>query len=248
MLGRIIHAFNPQPQDNIIEIGPGTGALTERLVQLAPKFTVIELDRDLIDLLDGKFNQGADVLDIIQSDVLNVNFRSIEPHYPGHGGFRLIGNLPYNISTPLIFHLLDHVDLFDDMIFMLQKEVADRLAAEANTKHYGRLTVMTAVDLQCQCLFDVPPGAFSPPPKVDSTIIRLRPRKTPIEVHDRQILQTVVKAAFSQRRKTIRNGLRGMVDVHQLEQAGIAPSRRAETITVEEYAGLANLLSTPDLT
>jgi len=244
VLERIIKAFAPKSTDQVIEIGPGTGALTELLLTRLPLLTAIELDRNLIDLLQNKFaSDEYGQLNIIQSDVLKIDFDDIHLASEESSKIRLIGNLPYNISTPLIFHLLDHIELFQDMVFMLQKEVADRLAAQPGSRDYGRLSVMTSIHLQSDCLFDVPPSAFTPPPKVNSTIIRMKPRRETFDIENRAVLGKVVTAGFSQRRKTIRNGLKGLVDDHQLEQAGIAPESRAETIAVQEWVNLANILS-----
>ena len=241
VLERIIKVFAAKPTDRVIEIGPGTGALTELLLEQLPHLTAIELDRNLIDLLLQKFaSTRFGELNVIQSDVLDVDFNGIKTQTQENQKLRLIGNLPYNISTPLIFHLLDHIELFEDMVFMLQKEVADRLAASPGSKNYGRLTVMTAIHLESRCLFDVPPSSFTPPPKVNSTVIRLRPRPTAFSLDDPHKFGEIVAAGFSQRRKTIRNGLKGMVGDQQFEQVGIDPKARSETIAVHKWVELAN--------
>jgi 16S rRNA (adenine1518-N6/adenine1519-N6)-dimethyltransferase len=232
---RIIRAFDPQPTDTVVEIGPGQGVLTHELVGRVGRLHAVELDRDLVAHLRHAFS--PDALTLHSTDALRFEFRALAG--PGTK-LRLIGNLPYNISTPLLFHLLEQIDVVHDMLFMLQKEVVDRLAAAPGGKDYGRLSVMIQWRLRVERLFDVGPGAFSPPPRVDSAVVRLTPHATPpIEVSDSELFSRVVQAAFAQRRKTLRNNLKGLVDTAALPGLGIEPNRRAETLTLEEFARLA---------
>ncbi len=231
----------------IVEIGPGPGALTALLLQNTERLIAIELDRDLAAALPEQFPDEK--LEVHQMDVLNCELSDFKT-----GGatlnqrFRVVGNLPYNISTPLIFHLLNQLDHIDQMVFMVQKEVAGRLAARPGGKQYGRLTVMTALWLETEKLFDVPPSAFDPPPKVDSTVIRMKPRATPIiekqSPHfDLELTAKIVTAAFAQRRKTLRNALNSIVTVEQMALADIDPGSRAETVAPESYVRLSLIVS-----
>ena len=204
-----MHAFSPKDNELIVEIGPGTGALTEQLLHQVDHLIAVELDRDLATLLRKKYEPSK--LTIIQQDILTLDIHSILEKHKNNKKIRIIGNLPYNISTPLLFHLIDHTEIIQDMIFMLQKEVALRLAAMPGDKNYGRLSVMSNVKLQCECLFDVMPESFDPPPKVDSTVLKLTPRSDVKPINDQQRFQEVVKMAFSQRRKTLRNSLKNLV-------------------------------------
>ncbi|MGI9319193.1 MAG: 16S rRNA (adenine(1518)-N(6)/adenine(1519)-N(6))-dimethyltransferase RsmA, partial [bacterium] len=174
-----------------------------------------------------------------QMDVLQCDFSKIK-RAMSEKPLRIIGNLPYNISTPLIFHLLDQLGEIEDMLFMLQKEVALRLAAKPGSRHYGRLSVMTSLEIDCECVLDVPPSAFEPPPKVDSIVIRMRPRKTRQEKFDKYHLSKLVTAAFGQRRKTLRNALKSVVTNDQFEFAEIDSSLRAESISPEDFIRLSN--------
>ena len=250
---RILDAFDPQPGEILVEIGPGHGALTRPLLERCAPLHVVELDRDLVARLRAEYPPGQ--LVVHEADALKFDFCSLVP--PG-GKLRVIGNLPYNISTPLLFHLLEqrHCDVqgrtsaagartagaaIGDMLFMLQKEVVDRMAAAPGGKDYGRLSVMLQWQLRVEKLFDVPPGAFTPPPKVDSSVVRLVPHAIPpIQVRDTVAFTQVVRAAFAQRRKTLRNNLKGLLPAATLESLGIDPQRRAETLTLSEFAALAN--------
>lgn len=236
VLERIINAFAPRNDQNLVEIGPGLGALTFPLLERVKQLTVIELDRDLAERLRQKFL--PDRLTIRQMDVLNCTLSDIERHHADKG-LRLIGNLPYNISTPLIFHLLAQRQCIEDMVFMVQREVALRLAAEPGSKQYGRLSVMAALSLESDYLFDVPPEAFDPPPRVDSTVIRLVPRSDGIDAGTIPAISKIVSAAFGQRRKTLRNSLAGLIDQPLFEAAGIEPSLRAEALTPAQFVSLA---------
>ncbi len=235
VIDQIISAVAPQKNEHIVEIGPGTGVLTRPLLAQIDSLDVIELDRDLAANLRREFS--PDVLRIHEIDVLNFSFKSLVEKQEK---IRLIGNLPYNISTPLIFLVLDESDVISDMTFMLQKEVADRMAAEAGSKQYGRLSVMLQYQCDTEFLFDVPPKAFDPPPKVMSSIIHLTPKKQPLHLKDKQLFSKLVKQAFSQRRKTLHNVLKDFVDDQDLEAVGLSPKVRSDTITMPEYVKLAN--------
>ena len=234
----IVHAVNPKPGERVAEIGPGLGAISRPLMEKLGRLTVIELDRDVIAPLTAKV-AGLGELDVVLADVLTVDLSRIAAGQP----LRLVGNLPYNISSPILFHALAHRHAVQDMHFMLQKEVVDRMAAGPGSKVFGRLSVMLQAYCEVSSLFDVPPGAFSPPPKVDSAVVRLVPRpETSIGIQDHTLFAQVVKAAFAQRRKTIRNTLRELADSAQLEAVGIDPGARAEAIAVSAYVQLSNLL------
>lgn len=236
-IDRIIDAVSPRPGDRVVEIGPGQGALTLPLLRRHGTLTVIEFDRDLIAPLT---HAAKDVgtLDIIHRDVLEVDFTALAADAPP---LRVVGNLPYNISSPILFHTLEHAGSIADMHFMLQKEVVDRMAAAPGSKVYGRLSVM----LQASCivvpLFTVPPGAFRPPPKVDSAVVRLAP-KPPGEtgINDHARFSAIVRAAFGQRRKTLRNALSGLCDEATITAAGIDAGSRAEQLPVSDFVRLAN--------
>jgi 16S rRNA (adenine1518-N6/adenine1519-N6)-dimethyltransferase len=235
VVDRIIRVFDPRPTDTVVEIGPGQGVLTHELVGRVGRLHAIELDRDLVAHLRQRFS--PDALSLHGVDALRFEFGTLVP--PGTK-LRVIGNLPYNISTPLLFHLLEQIDVVHDMLFMLQKEVVERLAAQPGGKDYGRLSVMIQWRLRVEKLFDVGPSAFSPPPRVDSSVVRLAPHATPpIEVTDPAHFSRIVQAAFAQRRKTLRNNLKGMVDAAEMQRIDIDPNRRAETLTLEEFARLA---------
>lgn len=244
----IIAAINPQRDDHIVEIGPGLGVLTEGLLACVPEMDAVELDRDIIPILTKRFvtTSGTDNgktghLNIHEADALKFDFSSLASD---QRPLRIVGNLPYNISTPLMFHLLASRHLIRDMHFMLQKEVVDRLAAQPGNKDFGRLSVMMQYHCQVDSLFDVPPEAFDPPPKVNSAIVRLVPFKKPsVEVKDVTVFEQVVTQAFSQRRKTLRNTLKSLLSAEQIEAVGIDPVRRAETLSLVEFAALANAVS-----
>jgi 16S rRNA (adenine1518-N6/adenine1519-N6)-dimethyltransferase len=235
---RILDAFDPQLGDNLVEIGPGPGALTRPLLDRCTTLHVIELDRDLAAHLRSDF--PPERLVVHEADALKFDFCSL---VPAGSTLRIIGNLPYNISTPLLFHLLEQRHCIGDMLFMLQKEVVDRMAAVPGNKDYGRLSVMLQWQLRVEKLFDVHPGAFTPPPKVDSSVVRLVPHAIPpIQVRDPIVFAHVVRAAFAQRRKTLRNNLKGLMTAETVKSLGIDPQRRAETLTLSEFAALANIL------
>ena len=236
----IVAAINPQPDDHIVEIGPGLGILTESLLPYVTAMDAIELDRDIIPKLAANCSDKGQ-LQIHACDALKFDFGSLATD---GRPLRIVGNLPYNISTPLMFHLLEKHDVIKDMHFMLQKEVVDRLAATPNSKSYGRLTVAMQYHCRVEALMDVPPESFSPPPKVNSAVVRLVPYSTPpVAVDDVAMLNKLVTQAFSQRRKTLRNTLKPMMNVEQMEALGIDPKRRAETVSLAEFATLANAVS-----
>ncbi len=237
VIDRIIDSFAPATDDLIVEIGPGHGALTRALLSRSTTVYAVELDRDLIGTLQAAFGEQTG-LTLFQADALAFDFCGLAHD---KGKLRVIGNLPYNISTPLLFHLLDQADCIADMCFMLQKEVVDRLAAAPGGKDYGRLSVMVQWRCQVRKLFDVGHGAFKPPPKVDSSVVRLVPRPTPeTVVNDPARFARIVRDAFAQRRKTLRNALKGMLSADEFHAAGIDPGRRAETLSVEEFITLSN--------
>ncbi len=239
IISRIVDAIHPQPEQQLVEIGPGQGALTSLLLERVQHMDVIELDRDLVALLEKDFPDNEQ-LTIHSADALKFDFCQLAKQK-----LRIVGNLPYNISTPLIFHLLEQRHCIHDMHFMLQKEVVERMAALPSTKAYGRLTVMVQLFCHVEKLFTVPPGAFNPPPKVDSMIVRLIPHETPqYEIKDQKALQGLVNQAFSQRRKTLRNALKKCLTDDQIRSVDIEPGARPETISVQGFVNLANLLAT----
>lgn len=236
VIRRIVEAIDPQPGERLVEIGPGLGALTCPLLERCGRLEAIEIDRDVIPLLRERC-AGRGELIVHNQDVLELDFRALAGSGPP---LRVCGNLPYNISTPLLFHLLDAGAAINDMHFMLQKEVVDRMAAPPGGKNYGRLTVMLSVACSVQKLFKVGAGAFNPPPKVESAIARLVPLpEPPFPLPDPQRFARIVSAAFSMRRKTLRNSLRGLVDEDGFAAAGIDPARRPETLRPDEFALLA---------
>jgi 16S rRNA (adenine1518-N6/adenine1519-N6)-dimethyltransferase len=238
VIDRIVSALAPQPGETVVEIGPGEGALTRALLARVAVLHAVELDRDLVAHLRATHPPAH--LVVHQADALDFAFCPLAP--PG-GRLRLVGNLPYNISTPLLFHLLAQIGCVADMLFMLQKEVVDRLAAAPDTPDYGRLSVMIQWQLQVESLFDVDRESFHPPPQVDSSVVRLTPHATPpIEVAHPETFARVVTAGFSSRRKMLRNNLRDLIAPAALAALGIDPARRAETLTLEEFARIANAL------
>ena len=231
----IVDAINPQAGEPMVEIGPGLMALTQPLVERVGKLTVIELDRDLAVRL-----RLRPELDVIESDVLKVNFRAIATRL-GAAKLRVAGNLPYNISSPILFHLLEQVDVVQDQHFMLQKEVIDRMVAQPSTSDYGRLSVMLQWRYAMACVLQVPPESFEPPPKVDSAVVRMVPRAQPAALNP-QLLEELVRVAFSQRRKILRNTLGKWLDDKGFGGA-FDLQRRAEEVPVAEYEALAAQLS-----
>lgn len=233
VIQRIVSAIRPQTDDNIVEIGPGQGALTGLLLKYAP-LRVIELDYDLVAILQQQFPG----LDIHQGDALKVDFSP----YAEQGKLRIVGNLPYNISTPLIFHLLRFHNQIKDMHFMLQRELVQRMAAEPGSKTYGRLSVMCQYHCLIEHLFDVPPEAFRPRPRVMSAIVRLTPRPAELVATDLRRLDQVVKLAFGQRRKTLRNSLKAIENL-PLDALDVDLGLRAEQLSVRQFIQLSNRIS-----
>lgn len=239
VIQRIIQAIAPKENQLVVEIGPGLGALTKSLVDSRGTLKLIEVDRDLVSKLKTFYATTSNV-EIFDADALKFDFRN----FANTGNkLRLVGNLPYNISTPLIFHLMNYVDIIADMHFMLQKEVVKRLAAKPGNKDYGRLSVMTQYYCNVEYLFTVKPEAFRPAPKVNSAVVRLLPRENQcIRASDTDKLSALVKQAFSQRRKTLRNNLKTLLSSEQIASVDVDPGIRPETVSVEQYIQLTNLL------
>ncbi len=232
----IVDAIQPQPDDVIVEIGPGPGAITEPLARRAGELHLVELDRDLAAALTEAFADTPNV-HVHEADALSFDFASLGPR------LRVVGNLPYNISTPLLFHLLEQRSNIVDMHFMLQKEVVDRMAAEPGSKAYGRLTIMLGCYLDIDALFDVDRQCFEPPPEVTSAVVRLTPLpEGTYGIDDEAELKRLVAQAFSQRRKTIRNALKSLASADDLDAAGIDGSLRPEQVSIGDYVALANRL------
>jgi len=242
IIDAIVDEINPQPGDPMVEIGPGLAALTQPLVERLGHLTVVELDRDLAARL-----RTHPHLTVIESDVLRVDFTELAARVnalpstrPGAAGphkLRVVGNLPYNISTPILFHLLNHVDVIEDQHFMLQKEVIDRMVAKPSTAAYGRLSVMLQWRYAMHNVLFVPPASFDPPPRVDSAVVRMVPRAEPTPINT-QLLEELVQVAFSQRRKLMRHTLGAWLT--QRNFAGeFNVQRRAEEVPVEEFVALA---------
>ena len=245
IIRNIILSINPKPEDHLIEIGPGQGALTFPLIEAYPelKQNLIEIDRDLVAFLKNQFSKNQpkfNHINIYESDVLNFDFSELNL-----SPLRIIGNLPYNISTPLLFHLIKYKDIIKDMYFMLQKEVVDRMAAAPHTKDYGRLSIMIQYDFDVIPLFDVPPSAFYPPPKVESAIVKLVPkiRAESEKVLDHHLFQHIVREAFQHRRKTLKNALKAYLTEEAMIKYHIDPTLRPEALSVGDYVKLANQMS-----
>lgn len=254
VIDQIVHAIGPKAGDHLVEIGPGQAALTHPVAAKLgadSRLDLLEIDRDLAAQLEQHFANN-DKVTVQQIDALEVDFTALAQQQ--QKSLRVFGNLPYNISTPLIFHLLQQTAsqlsspngsaIISDMHFMLQREVVERMAAPPGNKTYGRLSIMTQYYCQVEALFEVPPEAFSPQPKVMSAIVRLMPYKQPpLLAKQPEILDKIVKAAFSQRRKTLRNGLKPYISAAQLEALGINPAVRAETLAIESFVDIANALA-----
>lgn len=238
IIDRIVRAIHPKPTDHMVEIGPGEAALTAPLLKQVRKLDIIEIDNDLIAPLTQKFGH-LPAFHLHHTDALSFDYASLLE--APNEKVRVVGNLPYNISSPLIFHLLTYAERIQDMHFMLQKEVVDRMTAEPGTKTYGRLSVMLQYRCQVQFLFKVGPKNFTPPPKVDSAIVRLIPYDTlPYPAENAEHFAQLVKAAFAHKRKTLRNNLKGLLTAEQIEAVGIDPSNRAEQLPVADFVTLAN--------
>lgn len=237
IINTIIRALNPKKLDNIIEIGPGLGALTTPLLNSIEKLTVIEIDKDLQEYLSTEF-KFADRLNLIKQDVLKVDFSHLG------NNLRLIGNLPYNISTPLLIKLIQFKPWISDMLFMLQKEVVDRITANPNCKQYGRLSVMLQTYFTIEHIVDVPNHAFHPAPKVESAVIRLTPiNNEELVIQEFKNFEKLITQAFAMRRKTIANNLKPIISAEKLLEIGIEPSRRPEQISIKEYAFIEKYFS-----
>jgi 16S rRNA (adenine1518-N6/adenine1519-N6)-dimethyltransferase len=237
VIDQIVTVIGPQKNQHMVEIGPGLGALTEPVCELIDALTVIELDRDLAAKLR-THPFIASKLTIIEADALKYDFSQL---LSDNKPLRIFGNLPYNISTPLMFHLFSFANKVQDMHFMLQKEVVNRLAASPGNKSYGRLSVMAQYHCQIIPVLQVPPSAFNPPPKVDSAVVRLVPhQQKPVSLLNEDTLHTVCAQAFNQRRKTIRNSLKESLNEQQLIDLDINPELRAENLSLEQYAKIAN--------
>lgn len=237
VIAAIVSAINPKRDDVVVEIGPGLGAITEPLMQRVDHLHVVEIDRDLIARL--KKQHPPERMTIHEGDALAFDFASIGKN------LRLVGNLPYNISTPLLFHLADYVDVLHDMHFMLQKEVVERMVAEPGNADFGRMSVMLQYRFYLEWLIDVPPESFDPPPKVQSAVVRLIPKPaSELTAKSLEKLSQVVLTAFSQRRKMLRNTMKGMLSDAGFAELGIAPTLRPEDVSVEDYVRIANYLST----
>lgn len=242
IIERIVRAVAPKESDHLVEIGPGQGAITELLLQRCPSLTAVELDRDLIPMLEFKFREYPQ-FSIIEKDALKFDFGA----FAGDRPLRIVGNLPYNISTPLLFHLLGFRGKVQDMHFMLQKEVVDRLGAAPGQKSYGRLSVMVQYHCRVQGLFPVPPQSFRPAPKVESAIVRLIPHAAPPHpAEDEQLLERIVNVAFQQRRKTLRNALKPLFPELDADKLPLDAGRRPETLSVQEFVQLANHLASEE--
>ncbi|MEK7320001.1 MAG: 16S rRNA (adenine(1518)-N(6)/adenine(1519)-N(6))-dimethyltransferase RsmA [Pseudomonadota bacterium] len=240
----IVSAIDPQPNDIVVEIGPGLGALTDPLLERLPGMQVVELDRDLVERLRRRY---GDRLVVHAGDALAFDFGKLRE--PGRA-LRIVGNLPYNISSPLLFHLVDFADDVRDQHFMLQKEVVERMVADPGSKSYGRLSIMLQVRYHMEHVLDVPPASFNPPPKVDSAVVRMIPwpraedgtLRSPYAACDAGVLGDVVTAAFSQRRKVLRNTLSFLRDQVDFDALGFDLTRRAEDVPVAEYVELARIV------
>ncbi len=240
IISDIVDAINPEPNENLIEIGPGLGALTEPVIERAGALSVVELDRDLAHRLR-HHPFLAPKLTIYEQDALKFDFAELASE---EKPLRIFGNLPYNISTPLIFHLLTFKDKVKDMHFMLQKEVVERMASGPNCKSFGRLSIMTQYQCQVIPVMEIGPEAFKPAPKVDSAIVRLVPHKEiKNPVKDLKALNQVCLSAFNQRRKTIRNSFKKLISAEQLQSLGIDPSLRPENLHLDDFIKLANFIT-----
>jgi 16S rRNA (adenine1518-N6/adenine1519-N6)-dimethyltransferase len=238
VIAAIVNAIDPKPDQHVVEIGPGLGAITLPVLTRIKEMDAVEIDRDVIAALKvSSFSVGT--LHLHEADVLKFDFGALKKDRP----LRLIGNLPYNISTPILFHLLKQRQHFSDMHFMLQKEVVDRMAAEPGSDDYGRLTVMLSPWVKVQSLFDIGPQAFRPPPKVMSSVVRLIPHLAPpFAITDHVKFAQLVSAAFSQRRKTLRNALKNLLTADDITACGIDPVLRAEVLPPEAFARLAGTM------
>ncbi|QDQ27081.1 16S rRNA (adenine(1518)-N(6)/adenine(1519)-N(6))-dimethyltransferase RsmA [Chitinimonas arctica] len=241
VINDIISCIGPMPADAMVEIGPGLAALTQPLLDKLQVLHAVEIDRDIVSHLGKRF--AADKLVIHSADALSYDFGALADQIAPEGQIRLVGNLPYNISTPLLFHLASFAPRILDCHFMLQNEVVLRMVAEPGCADYGRLSVMLQYHFHMEKLLDVPPEAFHPPPKVDSAIVRMIPRPFPVQARDLPALEALVARAFGQRRKTLRNNLKGVVSDALFESLAIDSTARPENLSTHDYVKLANALS-----
>ena len=232
VIARIGKLVNVLPENNVIEIGPGHGAITDFLVSSGCHLRLIEIDKNLVLELKQRFGKH---IDILTGDALKLDYSKFGK------SLRVIGNLPYNISTPILFKLYRYVDQIEDMTFMLQKEVVDRLCARCGTKNYGRLTIMTQYYCIAEKIFDVAPTSFSPKPRVHSAVVKLTPHKNPTQSQNLECLQNIITGAFSQRRKTIRNSLKPWLNEEELGSIGLDTSLRPQELSLNDYINCANL-------
>ena len=236
-----VEAIRPLPEDLMVEIGPGLGALTQPLLQTLKHLHVVELDRDIVSWMQSHYAKNS--ITIHNADALKFDFSALGQKNSDRN-LRVVGNLPYNISTPILFHLLDNVAHITDMHFMLQKEVVERMVAAPSTPAYGRLSVMLQYRLQMEYLFTVPPQAFEPAPKVESAFVRAVPHASlPYPAKDEDLLAKIVSSAFGQRRKTLRNTLKSLLDDEGFGHLDINPQLRAENLSVAEFVSIANHLA-----
>ena len=236
IIERIVAAVDPRPGQTMVEIGPGRGALTLPLLRRCGALTAVEIDRDLCERLR-RDSHGAGMLHLVNEDALSFDFGALA----GSRRLRIVGNLPYNISTPLLFRLLGQMRHIEDVHCTLQREVAERIEAAPGSKQYGRLSVMVQLDCAVECLFPIGAGAFRPRPQVDSTFLRLEARReAPVAVADRSIFAGLVRHLFSRRRKTLKSSLRGCLDAARIAQAGCDPAARPETLAIADFARLAD--------
>ncbi len=236
VINSLVDAISPKIDDLMVEIGPGLGALTKPLLKRLNLLHVVEVDRDIISWMQNEYAKNA--IQIHNADALKFDFSSLGEN------LRVTGNLPYNISTPILFHLLDNIAHITDMHFMLQKEVVERMVAEPSTAAYGRLSVMLQYRLQMEYLFTVPPEAFDPAPKVESAFVRCVPHASlPYVAHDEKLFSQVVLAAFGQRRKTLRNTLKNILNDAGFIELGIDSQLRAENLHVSDFVAITNYLS-----
>lgn len=241
-LDQIIKAISPQPTEHLVEVGPGKGALTHYLLQTIPQLEAIEIDRDLVAYLENKYTTS---LRLHNQDATSFDFNKV---YTGKK-IRLVGNLPYNVSTPLLFHFFNFLPLFEDMHFLLQKEVVDRMCASPGSKAYGRLSLSTQLYCESTALFEVPPEAFSPAPKVQSAVVRLQPKSQDFSDVFKIQFYKLAKQAFQQRRKTLANNLKPLLSAETLLQLSINPQKRPETVSLTDFIRICEYmtLNTPGL-
>jgi 16S rRNA (adenine1518-N6/adenine1519-N6)-dimethyltransferase len=239
IIERIIHCINPRAGDHLLEIGPGQGALTEYLIESEARLDCVELDRDLASFLTTRYSRNPGFR-LYQQDILKFDLGTLDA---ADHGLRVIGNLPYNISTPVLFYLLKSYELIKDMTFMLQLEVVQRLSAQVGNKNYGRLGLMLQYFCKVEHLFDVPASAFSPPPKVSSAIVRLTPHSNfPVQARNIENLQIVIRTAFNQRRKTLKNSLKAIISEQSLKKLPLDITLRPENLSLADYVMISDSL------